>query len=79
MEESGALAIQARTASSHAEVLAGASSGEKLNGSKLSRVYLLHVAEARNVRPAVREDAVARGVILYLPCAAEAGRFQPKI
>lgn len=76
-EEAGALAIQALTTSSHAEVLAGRAPGHEVNGRRICDMpQVLHLGDAREVSA---EHGAAPRLYLNLPGAAHAGPVEGQI
>jgi hypothetical protein len=55
-EQPASLSTQARTASSHAEVLAGEAAAEEVNGSERCAADFAHISVTLHVRPVEGED-----------------------
>jgi hypothetical protein len=62
-----------------ADGLAGEPSTDDVDGFELTRVHLLDVPVARNVRPVLRQHPLAVGVMLYLPSDFHAGTLQTEV
>jgi hypothetical protein len=78
-EESGPLSSQASTASSHADILAGEPSAEKVDGFEIGRVNCRDIAVASDIGPPPFQDARAVLVDLNLPTTFPTRQFEATI